>query len=265
MESLLDSGKMPTISVVMPAYNMERFLAEAVRSVMAQTMTDWELLIIDDCSSDETCAIARGFEAEDSRIRLYRNESNLGVAKTRNRGFELCRGEYVALLDSDDVWLPEKLEKQLALARETGAEIVYCSYGIVDDHGRRKCNDFIVPEQTDFEDMLIRSVVSCSTVLLERRVLEHYRFRDSFYHEDLVLWLELLRSGFRARGLREILACYRLCEGSRASNKLRSAWRRWKVFRDFLELPVGKSLVCLTKYVLLGLKKYRVCSCTDMR
>lgn len=265
MDEYLNNKKRPQVSVVMPAYNMERFLEEAVRSVMGQTLTDWELIIVDDCSSDDTWRIAEKLAAEDDRIRLVRGECNQGVAKTRNRGFDLCRGEYVALLDSDDVWLPEKLEKQLALALQTGAEIIYCSYGIVDDHGREICEDFIVPETTDMEDMLVRSEISCSTVLLHRRLVDQYRFRSSFYHEDLVLWLELLRDGVRAQGLTQVLAYYRVCEGSRASNKVRSAWRRWKVYREFMELSFGKSLICLIKYTILGLKKYRIRPGADRR
>ena len=101
----------PLVSVIMPAYNAERFIEAAVRSVMAQTVTDWELLILDDGSKDNTAAVAAKMASEDDRIRFLPNEANMGVARTRNRGFELCRGRFVALLDSDDIWLPEKLEQ----------------------------------------------------------------------------------------------------------------------------------------------------------
>ena len=101
MNEILNQRQVPAVSVIMPAYNMERFIAQAIRSVMAQTMTDWELLVIDDGSSDRTCAIVEELAAKDSRVRLYRNTSNVGVAKTRNRGVDLSRGEFIALLDSD--------------------------------------------------------------------------------------------------------------------------------------------------------------------
>ena len=115
--------KKPQVSVIMPAYNAGRFLEKAIRSVMAQTVTNWELLVLDDGSSDDTLIIAQRLAQADSRIRVLPNECNMGVAKTRNRGLDLCRGEYVALLDSDDVWYPQKLEAQLALMRETGADL----------------------------------------------------------------------------------------------------------------------------------------------
>lgn len=103
----------PLVSVIMPAYNAEKYIEEAVSSVLSQTYKNWELLILDDCSSDCTAEIAEYFASLDTRIRLLRNPQNMGVAKTRNRGFDIAKGEWIALLDSDDVWHSDKLEKQL--------------------------------------------------------------------------------------------------------------------------------------------------------
>lgn len=246
----------PLISVIMPAYNAGRFIEEAIRSVMEQTYTNWELLVLDDGSRDDTLAIAQRLAAEDNRIRVLPNEQNMGVAKTRNRGFDLCRGDYAALLDSDDRWYPQKLEKQLALARQTDADVIYCSYGIVDELGQKKCDDFIVPQTTDFDTFLASSVISCSTALLSRKVIDRYRFAADFYHEDLALWLRLLQDGYTARGAVEVLADYRVMSGTRASNKLKSALNRWRIFRRQLHLPLGKSMAAIARYSLLGLKKY---------
>jgi glycosyltransferase involved in cell wall biosynthesis len=139
----------PEIFVIMPAYNAGRFIEEAVRSVMAQTYSNWQLLVIDDGSKDDTVEVVQRLCREDSRITLLRNPQNMGVARTRNRGLDLCNGRYAALLDSDDVWHPEKLEKQLRLARETGADLVYCSYGIMDKNGKPAKGDYQVPGKTD--------------------------------------------------------------------------------------------------------------------
>lgn len=247
----------PLVSVIMPAYNAERFIEAAVRSVMAQTIADWELLILDDGSKDTTAAIAARLASEDDRIRFLPNEANMGVAKTRNRGFGLCRGQFVALLDSDDIWLPEKLEKQLDLAEKTGADIIYCSYGIMDEKAHKVCEDFIVPPIVSFDQFLTQSVISCSTALLSRKIVDRYRFMTTFYHEDLALWLQLLQDGYQAQGVTEVLAQYRIMQGSRASNKLKSAVNRWRIYRKHLGLPVGKSLSLLTEYAFLGFKKYR--------
>ena len=253
----MENNNAPLVSVIMPAYNAERFVEEAIRSVMSQTITDWELLVLDDGSKDGTARIAADLAAQDPRIRFLPNEANMGVAKTRNRGFDLCRGQYVALLDSDDVWHPDKLEKQLALAEQTGADIVYCSYGIMDEHGNKSCDDFIVPEQVDMEGFLARSVMSCSTVLLSRGIANRYRFMTEFYHEDLALWLQLLHDGYQANGVVEVLAQYRVMQGTRASNKLKSAWNRWQIYRRYLGLSCGKSMLLIMQYACLGFKKYR--------
>ncbi len=245
------------MSVIMPAYNASAYIEEAIRSVMEQTYTNWQLLVIDDGSGDDTCAIVLGLAEADERIRLIRNEQNMGVAKTRNRGLDLCQGSYVALLDCDDWWHPLKLEKQVALAKETGADMIYCSYGIMDEQGGKLCEDFLVPAETDYKKCMIQSVISCSTALLSREIAEKYRFRTDFYHEDLVLWLELLRDGYQARGNQEVLAKYRVSRGSRASNKLKSAIERWKICRHCMKEGFFTSVGVLFQYGMLAIKKYR--------
>lgn len=256
----LENGKRTdriTVSVIMPAYNAERYIEAAIRSVMAQTCPDWELIVIDDCSQDATAAVVERLAREDGRITLLHNEVNMGVAKTRNRGLDLCRGSYAALLDSDDLWYPEKLARQVELARETGADLVYCSYAIVDENGRKKCDDFIVPETTDFEASLTKSVISCSTALLSRDVVDAYRFDTAYYHEDLALWLQILKSGHTACGVPEVLAEYRVMDGTRAANKLKSAAYRWQIYRKLLGFSVSESAKLLLRYGLLGLRKYK--------
>ena len=245
-----------TVSVIMPAYNAAVYIEAAIRSVMAQTFTDWELLVIDDGSTDATCAVVEGLMAEDARIRLLRNEHNCGVAVTRNRGLDICRGAYVALLDCDDLWYPEKLAQQLAVAAD-GADIVYCSYAMVDEQGAKLCDDFIVPSATDYRASMIRSVISCSTALLSRRVVDNYRFNPAYYHEDCVLWLELLRDGYVARGVPAVLAAYRISRGSRASNKVKAAIERWRIIRGYMHEPFFSAVGILIRYALLALRKYK--------
>lgn len=246
-----------TVSVIMPAYNAVAYIEEAIRSVMAQTFTDWELIVIDDGSIDATCEVVERLAAEDSRIRLMRNEQNCGVAVTRNRGLDVCRGAWVALLDCDDLWLPEKLEQQLALAAASGADIVYCSYGIMDEQGSKLCDDFIVPPTTDYRASMARSVISCSTALLSRRVVDNYRFNPAYYHEDCVLWLQLLRDGYDARGVDAVLARYRVSRGSRASNKIKAAIERWRIIRRYMKEPFFTAVGILIRYALLAVRKYK--------
>lgn len=247
----------PAVSVIMPAYNCEKYIEEAIRSVMSQSFTDWELIVLDDGSSDSTREIIERLAAEDARIISMPNEKNMGVAKTRNRGFDVSRGRYIALLDSDDIWESNKLELQMATAESTGADIIYCSYGIVDENGNNLCADFIVGEKADYYSTMVRTEISCSTALLSRAIVDKYRFSTDYYHEDLVLWLTLLKDGYKARGVCDILAEYRVSRGSRASNKLKSAVERWKIFRNQMKEPFFKSLFYIFRYALCALKKYK--------
>ena len=257
MSSVSEIKTSATVSVIMPAYNAAAYIEEAIRLVITQTFTNWELIVIDDGSTDTTCAIVRQLMAEDPRIQLVQNPANMGVAHTRNRGLDLCRGDYVALLDCDDIWLPNKLEAQLSLAAESGADIVYCSYGIVDETGATRCDDFIVPAGITYREALACSVISCSTAMLSHRIAETYRFRTDYYHEDLVLWLELLRDGYTAVGVTDVLAQYRVAPHSRASNKIKSAVRRWIVIRRCMREPFFSSVGAMWRYALLAGRKYK--------
>ena len=247
----------PVVSVIMPAYNAQKYLKEAVESVLNQTMSNFELLILDDGSKDDTMKIAKELAEKDHRIRILVNEQNMGVARTRNRGMELSEGDYVAFLDSDDIWHSDKLEKQITLAQNAGADIIYASYALMSENGMTKYNDFIVPPTTSFKEMLSCNVLGCSTVLLSKKAIENHRFNTEFYHEDYVLWLELMQDGFRAAGVTECLVDYRVMEVSRSSNKIDSAKKRWIIYRDFLHYSYIKCLYFSVKYAVVGILKYR--------
>ena len=247
----------PLVSIVMPAYNSEKYIGDAIQSVLDQTLGSWELIIIDDSSEDATADTAETYAKADDRIRLYQNAHNQGAAETRNTGMRLCAGTYVALLDSDDLWLPDKLARQVGLMETSGADIAYCSYSIIDEAGNKRCNDFIVPEYVDLELALVKSVISCSTAMFRREIAQNYIFPTEYYHEDLALWLTLLKDGKTAAGISDVLACYRIQDSTRASNKLRSAWNRWVIYRRHLKMSLVKSAALVVRYALLGLKKYR--------
>ena len=244
------------VSVIMPAYNAERYIEEAITSVINQTYTNWELIVIDDGSKDNTAEIVKQFAEKDKRITLYLNEKNMGVAKTRNRGFDMAKGEYIALLDSDDIWLPEKLENQLKLAEETKAELVYTSYSIIDTDGNKSKDDYIVAEKTDFESLLKENIIGCSTVLLKKEISDNYKFSKEYAHEDYVFMLQLLRDGKVARGVQEVMVRYRFYFTSRSGDKLNAAKNRWIIYRKFLKLPLIKSISCFAQYAFAGIRKY---------
>lgn len=251
-----DLQNRPLVSVIMPAYNAARFLEEAVRSVQNQTVADWELLLLEDCSTDETRLLAARLAAEDPRIWLLPNEKNLGVAHTRNRGLALCRGRYVAFLDSDDVWHPEKLEKQLALMEETGADLVYTAYALIGETGEKVRRDYLVPPTVTYRELLGENVIGCSTVLLKAKVLEDRQYDPNFAHEDYALWTRLLLDGCKAVGCTEVLVNWRYRENSRSFHKLQALQNRWLIYRRQLQIPILKSIAYLFLYGISGIRKY---------
>lgn len=246
----------PLVSVIMPSYNAEAFLAEAIRSVAGQTMADLELIVIDDCSGDRSYEIALEQAREDSRICVLRNEVNSGVAKTRNRGIALARGQYIAFLDSDDVWHPEKLQRQLERMQETGAGICYCSYAIIGVSGSKVRGDYLVPGQVTFGDILKENCIQCSAMLIRADIVKEIGFNTEFYHEDYVLGLDILKAGHLAAGCTEVLLNWRYLENSRSFDKKKSAGNRWKIYRQYLKLPLVKSGYLFACYTVAGLRKY---------
>lgn len=250
------NGKPPKVSIIMPAYCCERFIAASIESALKQTFQDFELLIIDDCSTDGTADIIKRYAAQDARIVYMKNPQNQGVARTRNVGIAASRGEYIALLDSDDLWTQDKLEKQLAMAKATDADILYCSYGFIDEAGQEIKKPFIVPERTDFRKMLSSSVISCSTALIRAELLKKHPFKPEIYHEDYALWLELLSMPVEAAGNGEILAYYRQVLGSRSNSKWKVAHERWKIYRNVLHMNWIKSTWYFSQYAIKGIMKY---------
>ena len=247
----------PVVSVVMPAYNSERYIAEAVESVQKQTFHEWELLIIDDGSTDRTIEIAKEKAEEDRRIHVYENTRNQGVAATRNRGISLASGQYIALLDSDDIWKDEKLERQLQIAKDDDVGIIYSSYALIGSSGEKAGNDFVVPENITFRQMLANNYIGCSTVMIKRSIAAEHPFSTEFYHEDYALWLSLLEAGVKAAGAPEVLVLYRVHAGSKAYNKTKAAKNRWMIYRKHMHFSRAKSAWFLFHYMIAGLKKYR--------
>jgi len=250
------SGLSPSIAVVMSTYNGASYVEAQLSSILAQDCPNVHVVVRDDGSADETVSVAETLAAEDPRITVVKNENNMGVAATRNRGFDMSRGQYVALLDSDDVWHAEKLERQLALLRDSGAGFSYCSYAIVDAEDQRIKNDYIVPATVEFQALLRENVIGCSTVMLRADILASHRFRTHFYHEDYVLWLQMLKDGCKAAGCQQVLLTWRYIQSSRSFNKLSSAKNRWRIYRKYLKLPLGESIYYFMCYAAAGLRKY---------
>ena len=256
----------PLVSIIMPVHNSEAFLAQTINSVLEQTYINWELIIIDDCSEDDSPAIAQRYEESDKRIRCYRNMNNMGAAASRNKGIEYAKGEWIAFLDSDDLWRNEKLDKQLTLAKEQNSDLIYSSYALFfDDENNGKRRDYLVPSTVTYLSLLEENYIGCSTVLIKKEALAGKRFSPSIYHEDYALWLNLLRSGIKASGNPEILVDWRISPKSRSANKMHAAKHRWYIYRNIERLSIDKALRCFAIYTLRGLLKRYTGYKTDRR
>ena len=243
------------ISVVMPNYNGYRFVEQAINSVLNQTYQNFELIVVDDCSNDDSLSLIEHKAQSDNRIRVIALEHNVGVANARNVGIKEAKGEYIALLDNDDLWTEDKLERQLALAQK-GADIVYCSYDFIDEQNNSIKKPFVVPQQTNFNKMLASSVISCSTSFIKTKLMQAHPFNPGFYHEDYVLWMELLRVCPTAFGDQKVLMHYRQVNGSRSNKKGNAAKERWNTYRKALKLNVVTSAWAFVRYALNGVMKY---------
>lgn len=251
----METTKQPLITVVMPNYNGRRFVEQAIDSVLNQTYSNFELLVVDDCSKDDSLQLIQQKAQSDDRIRVIALEYNAGVANARNVGIKEAKGAFIALLDNDDLWTEDKLERQLALANK-GADIVYCSYDFIDEQNNSIKKPFIVPQQTNFNKMLASSVISCSTSFIKTELMQAHPFNPDFYHEDYVLWMELLRVCSTAYGDQKVLMHYRQVNGSRSNKKGNAAKERWNTYRKALKLNAVTSAWAFARYAVNGVVKY---------
>ena len=243
----------PEVSVIIPAYNSEKTIERAIRSALDQVNVEVELIVVNDCSSDETYHIIKGLAEIDERIKLYSNNQNLGVAQTRNIGCSHAKGKYIAFLDSDDFWELDKLNTQLEVMKSEHAQLSYTSYGIIRDNNKNKFTVYQVPTKIVYQQLLKENVIGCSTVVVESSLMRAHVFQTDYFHEDYALWLELLRTGCIAAGINRPLAYYR--KGGRSANKLKAAKNRYVIYRRLEKLSIVQSLYYMAHYLIAGILK----------
>ena len=244
------------VSVLMAAYNAEHTIAESIRSVLAQTYGKLELIVIDDASSDSTASIVRDFAQKDQRVRLLSKAHNGGVSAARKSGLSAAAGDWIAILDSDDLWTADKLEKQMTRQRETGAELLFTGSAFIDEAGKPKDWVLHVPETVNYQTLLKQNILSNSSALVKKTLFEQFFVENDKIHEDYALWLRITGSGVCAYGVDEPLLIYRLRTASKSGNKWKSAVMNWNTYR-YVGLSVPLSCRCMLRYTINGLLKYR--------
>ena len=242
-------------SIIMPAFNAHQFIKESIESVINQTYSHWELIIIDDNSSDDTFLIASGFAKIDSRIKLLHNVKNEGVSYSRNTGITAAQGNYLAFLDSDDIWYPNKLESQVQLIQSNpGHPIYFSSYEVINDHSISTSKVFLAPSEVSYKDLLKSNTIGCLTSIINRELVNNPSFAE-IGHEDYLLWLSILRNGAMAISTSDVLAGYRVHAGGLSYNKVKAAHWRWLIYYKYEKLGILRSAAFFIIYFYTSLKK----------
>lgn len=247
---------MVMVTVVTPTYNSADFIAITIESVRAQTFTDWEMIIVDDCSDDITVNIVNEYTNLDPRIRLIRLAKNSGAAVSRNAAIHAAEGRYISFLDSDDRWLSHKLETQLAFIREHGAAFVFSAYKKVCESGQ-DLGVVGVPATVSYRKLLKSCYIGCLTAMYDTSKLGKVEMPLIRKRQDLGLWLRLLKLTPIAYGQQEILATYTMRSDSISSNKRSASAYQWKIYREVEHLSLTASCYYFTHYAIRGVLRSR--------
>ncbi|AVW92600.1 glycosyltransferase family 2 protein [Celeribacter baekdonensis] len=239
----------PKVSIIMPVYNAEAFLGAALQSVLDQTETDWELWAVEDASLDLSDKILTEFQKQTSRIHLIKNEKNEGAAKSRNAALERAQGRWIAFLDADDIWAPDKLKRHLAFLTAQNAVFGATDYGVISQEGIQLARR-IVPARSDFKKLLKGNPIGTSTVIIARDTLGDLRFPDLHRRQDYALWLKLTQRGVICHGLHAPLTQYRRRTGSLSDNRMRAALATWQVYSTLPEISRMRAFMAYGTYLI---------------
>ncbi|GAF64969.1 putative glycosyltransferase [Bacillus sp. TS-2] len=245
----------PLVSIVTPVFNSEKFIGEMIKSVQQQTYKQWELIMVDDCSTDRSEEIINKIIQEDERIKLISLKENKGAAIARNTAIQEARGKYLAFLDSDDLWLPQKLEKQVQFMEKHKYVFSFTAYRLIKEDGEKRNKVIPAPAVITYEYLLKNTIIGCLTVMINIEEVGKVQMPTIRTRQDFVLWLQILKSGYHAYGINEELACYRKVQHSISSNKWKTAKRNWEIYRQFEKLPFFKACYVFMNYAWNGLRK----------
>lgn len=245
-----------SISIITPSYNSSLLISNTIKSVLAQTVTDWEMIIVDDCSSDNSVDVIQSFVDQDPRIKLIQLSENSGAAVARNAAIEAAQGRYIAFLDSDDRWLPNKLEKQLAFMCENSYSFTYAAYDKINPGGE-VLGQVGVPDKVTYNDLLKSNSIGCLTAIYDTEFFGKVYMPLIRKRQDLGLWLRLLKKTKYAYGLNEPLGQYCVRPDSISANKVNAAKFTWRLYRDVEKLNLVTASYFFSHYVVRGFLRTR--------
>jgi len=245
----------PNVSIITPSYNSLPFIEKTINSVLKQTYKDWELLITDDCSKDCTWELLQRYSKQDERIKIFKLEKNSGAATARNNSLKNANGRFIAFLDSDDIWYPEKLEKQLAFIKKNDYAFTFTAYDQMSEQGIKLNRRISAPKSIDYNQYLRNTIIGCLTVIIDREKTGDFRMPLIKSSHDMALWLLIMKRGFIAYGLNEVLASYRLVSNSNTAKKWKAAQDVWRVYREIEQLSYITSSYLFCWYAFNAIKK----------
>ncbi|MDB9312971.1 glycosyltransferase family 2 protein [Spirulina sp. CS-785/01] len=247
-------NKLPLVSIITPTFNCSQFVKQTIKSVQNQTHQNWEMIIVDDCSQDNTANILKAIADNDERIHFIQLTTNVGPAKARNVAIQAARGRFIAFLDSDDLWLPNKLEKQIHFMQSKGMAFSYTQYRRFS--GSSLGHLVSIPNSLNYRQLLKNTAIATSTVVINRDFTGEVKTQNQGY-DDFILWLSILKQGFTAFALQEDLMRYRVSSNSVSSNRLRSIRWVWNIYRNVEKLNLLDSTWCFTNYALNASWKWK--------
>ncbi len=245
------------VSVITPSYKSKRFIAECIESVLAQTYENWEMIIVDDCSPDNSNTIIQEYLLKDSRIKFFQLEKNSGAAVARNRAIEEAKGRYIAFLDADDVWMQDKLEKQIAFMQDRDIAFSFTEYVKIDEKSHIISDIIHRPQKVNYKMMLKSNYIPCLTVIYDTQKLSKVFMPLILKRQDYALWLKILKKIDFAYCYNESLAQYRFYAGSLSGNKFIAALYVWKLYREIEKLHFLKAVYYFGHYLVISFLKYR--------
>lgn len=235
------------VSIITPTYNCAKYIGETIESVINQSYKDWEMIIVDDCSKDDTKNIVQKYIEKDERIKYIRLEENSGAAIARNKAMELATGKYMAFLDSDDLWFENKLETQIEFMQKNNYNITCTSYEQIDEYGENLNKVINVKNKVDYNGILLTCPVGNSTVMYDVEQLGKFIVPNIRKRNDDALWLQMLKKEKYIYGTKEVLMKYRIRSNSISSNKFDLVKYHWYLYREIEGLSIIRSLfhICL--------------------
>ena len=239
------------VSIITPLYNCSDFLEQTIKSVFAQTYENWEMIMVDDCSQDNSLEIAESYALKDSRIKVLKHNKNSGAAIARNNAIAVATGRYIAFLDSDDAWLPQKLEKQINFMQTNHIAFSYTAYEKITEKGIVFGKNYI-PQKVNYKTLLKTNVIGCLTAIYDSAILGKVYMPIENKREDFATWLKILKQIEYAYALPEVLAKYRVYKHQSSAKKLLMFKENWKLYRELENLSIIKSVYYFSHYLIRG-------------